>query len=64
VIHTSPWIYFSGMPPKPLPESWGLAPHTHYLTMERAFWSAILGGLTLALGGEGLVRLWRQKGSD
>ncbi|MBN1443043.1 MAG: hypothetical protein JXA90_10045 [Planctomycetes bacterium] len=59
LIHTSPWIYlgFEGdLLTKPLPEALGLVPHTHYFTLERAFWSAILAGLALGLLGEGCAR--------
>jgi hypothetical protein len=55
VVHTSPWIYM-GAGTKPLPESLGLVPNTHYMTLDRAFWSAILAGLAVALLVEGISR--------
>lgn len=55
LVHTSPWIYF-GLGSEPLPEQLRIVPHTHYLSLERAFWSAILFGLALALLGEGWIR--------
>ncbi|HLU49279.1 MAG TPA: hypothetical protein VK116_14385 [Planctomycetota bacterium] len=68
LVHTSPWIYF-GLGSEPLPKALGLVPHTHYLLLERALWSALLFGLTVALLGEGWMRrrralAWQESSAD
>lgn len=55
LLHTSPWVYL-GVGGKPLPEVFNLLHQGHYGFLERAFWSALLAGLTLSLLGEGYLR--------
>ncbi len=56
LFHTSPWIYFATSESPylsyPLPEALNLVGTTHYLTLERAFWSSLLAGLAICLLGE------------
>ena len=45
LVHASPWIYFATSESPylryPLPEAMNLVETTHYLTLERAFWSYV-----------------------
>jgi hypothetical protein len=59
LAHTSPWMYLGFEHEalrRPLPEHLGAVEHTHYFLHERAFWSAILAGLAIALAGEAFLR--------